>query len=176
MPSLNKCTISAPRFIRPSNKSEFLSYTDGAYSKDGNKDARGGCAFIYCLETSPSTIPLKTLSGYSIYSMNLYALGASKLQFESRGPTREARSQTNNRATTWSQPVRRMFGSWNMAPQKKKSSREHHWEQEDNIRQAIGRQVVLHSREPHSTLVRFICGSLCLCRTICEGRDDASKP
>jgi hypothetical protein len=48
--------------------------------------------------------------------------------------------------------------------------------QEDNTQQAIGRQVVLHSREPHSTLVRFICGNLCLYRTICEGRDDASKP
>jgi hypothetical protein len=109
-------------FIHRSNESEFLIYTDGAWSENGKKDARGGCAFVYCLETSPSTIPSKTSSGRSIIPMNLHKMGASKCQLKSRGPTGEAGSQTSNRATTWSQLVRRMFGGWNMAPQKSKSS------------------------------------------------------
>jgi ribonuclease HI len=98
MPSLNKCKIPAPRFTRRWNKSEFLIYTDGACSENGNKDARGGCAFVYRPETSPSTIPSKTQSGHSTCSMNLHELGASKFRLESRGPTGEAGSQTSNRA------------------------------------------------------------------------------
>jgi ribonuclease HI len=109
-------------FIRRSNKSEFCIYTDGVCCENGNKDARGGCAFVYRPKISPSIIPSKTSSGHSICSMNLHELGASKLRLKSRGPTGAAGSQTSNRATTWSQPVRRMFGSWNMAPQKSKSS------------------------------------------------------
>jgi hypothetical protein len=53
--------------------------------------------------------------------------------------------------------------------------------QEDNTQQAIGRQVVLHSREPHSTLVRFICET-CVCaglyvkaETMLRNRKEYSK-
>ncbi|KAH6625899.1 hypothetical protein C7974DRAFT_209457 [Boeremia exigua] len=98
VPSFSGCTIPAPRFIRQSNKSEFLIYTDGACNENGNKDARGGCAFVYSPETSPSTIPSKTSSGHSTISMKLHELGAAGFRLETRGPTGEAASQTSNRA------------------------------------------------------------------------------
>jgi ribonuclease HI len=98
MPSLTECTIPAPRFARQSNPSEFLIYTDGACSENGDKNARGGCAFVYRPETSPSMIPPKTSSGHSTRSMNLHTLGASKFRLESRGPAGEAAPQTSNRA------------------------------------------------------------------------------
>lgn len=113
MPSLNKCSIPAPRFIRRSNTSEFLIYTDGACSANGTKDARGGCAFVYRPETSPPKISSKTSSGHSTWSMNLHKLGASKLRLESRGPTGEAASQTSNRAELRAVIAALGFRLWN---------------------------------------------------------------
>lgn len=98
MPRLSQATIQAPRFIRCSDVSEFLIYTDGACSNNGANDGRGGCAFVFRPETSPSMIPPTTSSGHSTASMKLHQLGASKFRLESRGPTGEAVPQTSNRA------------------------------------------------------------------------------
>lgn len=98
MPNLNNGSISAPRFTRRSDSSGFLIYTDGACSENGDEDARGGCAFVFRPETSPSMIPSKTSSGHSTRSMNLHKLGSASFRLESRGPAGEAVSQTSNRA------------------------------------------------------------------------------
>jgi ribonuclease HI len=113
MPRLNKGSILAPRFTRRSNESEFLIYTDGACSENGNKDARGGCAFVYRPETSPSTIASRTSSGHPTRSMNLHVLGASSFRLESRGPTGEATSQTSNRAELRAVIAALGFRLWN---------------------------------------------------------------
>ncbi|KAL6702834.1 hypothetical protein ACN47E_000920 [Coniothyrium glycines] len=98
IPRLNKCTVKAPRFTRRSNPSEFLIYTDGACSNNGDEGARGGCAFVYRPETSQPMIPSTTSSGHSTHSMGLHKLGACNFRLESRGPTGEAVPQTSNRA------------------------------------------------------------------------------
>ncbi|KAF1912210.1 ribonuclease H-like domain-containing protein [Ampelomyces quisqualis] len=113
MPSFTKATIPAPRYTRQSNPSEFLIYTDGACSKNGDQDARGGCAFFFRPETSLSMIPAKTSSGHSTRSMNLHELGASNFRLESRGPTEEAGDQTSNRAELRAVIAALEFRLWN---------------------------------------------------------------
>jgi ribonuclease HI len=98
VPGFTRASIPAPRFTRQSNLSEFLIYTDGACSENGSQAARGGCAFVYRPETSPSSIPAITPSGHSTDPMELHKLGASSFRLESRGPTGEAATQTSNRA------------------------------------------------------------------------------
>jgi ribonuclease HI len=112
-PGLTESTIPAPRFTRQSNPSEFLIYTDGACSDNGDKDARGGCAFVYRPETSPSMIPSRTTSGHSTHSMNLHELGASRFRLESRGPTGEVVPQTSNRAELRAVIAALGFRLWN---------------------------------------------------------------
>ncbi|KAI8934971.1 hypothetical protein NX059_008637 [Plenodomus lindquistii] len=112
-PGLTMSTIQAPRFTRQSNRSEFLIYTDGACSGNGDANARGGCAFVYRPETSPSMIPPRTSSGHRTYSMNLHELGALEFRLESRGPTGEAVPQTSNRAELRAVIAALGFRLWN---------------------------------------------------------------
>ncbi|KAF2134351.1 ribonuclease H-like protein [Dothidotthia symphoricarpi CBS 119687] len=92
MPGFTKSSIPAPRFTRQSNLSEFLIYTDGACSENGDQDARGGCAFVYRPETSPSMIPFR---------------------LESRSRTGEAVPQTSNRAELRAVIAALGFRLWN---------------------------------------------------------------
>jgi ribonuclease HI len=98
VPGFTRASVPAPRFTRQSNPSEFLIYTDGACSENGNQAARGGCAFVYRPETSPSSIPPTTSSGHSTRPLKLHKLGASSFRLENCGPTGEAVTQTSNRA------------------------------------------------------------------------------
>ncbi|KAH7082458.1 RNase H domain protein [Paraphoma chrysanthemicola] len=112
MPSLNKCAFPAPRFTRRSNKSEFLIYTDGACSENGNKDARGGCAFVFRPETSISFIQSQTSSDHPTSDFNLHKLGSCYFRLEARGPTGEARLQTSNRAELRAVIAALRFRAW----------------------------------------------------------------
>jgi ribonuclease HI len=113
VPGLTRSTIPAPRYTRQLNPSEFLIYTDGACSQNGDKNARGGCALVYRPETSPSLIPPKTSSGHSTRSMNLHKLGASRFRLESRGPAGETIPQTSIRAELRAVIAALGFRVWN---------------------------------------------------------------
>lgn len=67
------------RFIRRTDPSQALIYTDGACLDNGNEGSRGGCAFVF----HP---PMETRAG------------SASMALEERGPTGEKYPHTSNRA------------------------------------------------------------------------------
>lgn len=69
----------AHRYIRKTNMSEFLIYTDGACLNNGQADPRAGCSFVFRDST-------ETVTGHSQFPL------------EAKGPLNEEHQQTSNRA------------------------------------------------------------------------------
>ncbi|OJJ42789.1 hypothetical protein ASPZODRAFT_155053 [Penicilliopsis zonata CBS 506.65] len=74
-------TPPVTRFIRRTDKTQLLIYTDGACLDNGGTNPRAGCAFVF----KPSTTNPRS-DGYTHFAL------------ESKGPTGDPSPQTSNRA------------------------------------------------------------------------------
>jgi ribonuclease HI len=83
------------RFIRRSNRTEVLIYTDGACLDNGRENPKGGCAFVF----RPST------------STDIHGHVAFRL--ENEGPTGQRHQQTSNRAELRAVIGALRFRAWN---------------------------------------------------------------
>jgi len=108
IPQVNQCSVSAPRFIRRENVSQFLILTDGACLNNGFPTASAGGAFVFRPATSPREI------GCLLHDQRLFEQGACKFRLSNRGPNLSAPPglQTSNRAELTAVLLALQFRVW----------------------------------------------------------------